>query len=762
MKTKILLLTVGLITAVNLLSQNPGQEYTNKMDSIFQYVNKSRITTGLLSDYGLQMVEPDVFNGVPADSNYVDMDTWKMLYSGMYTSKINNNVSLTLPEMVFTQIDNATHATAMPLTMMHYQYNQLNENAVTLNLLQVVNDQIIEVPNAASPYLTKQLFAVAPKELSFDGPTARFVFKSTLFYKNVTKTVQKLEVNFNNQSGYLIANWDTQVSYTFSTGGIKTIYFRLTYTDGTFYTSQTNIHVTATTTVLRAAQAGITSIYLPATSQHSGGTLEYKLSAYNTTGNIRKPLIVAKGFDPSDKENLDNLLYSTKDFGTINVSPLGFGNLRDKIDFAQYDIVFLKYNNGMDDIWRNAQLFKDAIKKVNNELKVGNAPNVVMGISMGGLVARITLRQLENEGYNHQTCKYISVDSPHKGANVPIGLQAAVRHLQNIELWVLTNKVYALEDSKNIKFAIDLLNSTAAKQMLIYTINQNYTFDNSVHNNFQTNYDQLGFPQQCENVAISNGSNNAGLSFFAGNAIISYQYSYSLSWALGVFSLFTIITNYPQVAWNAIPGSSQVKIEFNVDALKNSVVSRVYKGKVYIRKKILWLIPVNITLEDKTVNSTATMLPIDGAPGGVYSIYDMMGGALPSFLDSTAIKQPKFCFIPTVSSLALSDWNTKLTQNLNNVTTSPFHFIYAQGNNELHTRFNSSASFLYNHVNVCSCSTVNFTNQIVTANQTVTGCYNLNVQNVTVTNNATLTLIASGEISIDNFEIQSGSNIIIQ
>lgn len=133
------MLFVGLLIVCNLLSQNPGQEYTDRMNYIFQHVNKSRITTGLLSDYGLYMVEPDVFNGVPADSNYVDMDTWKILYSGIYTSKMNNNVNLTLPETVFTQIDNATHTTAVPVTMMHYQYNQLNENAITQNLSQNVH-----------------------------------------------------------------------------------------------------------------------------------------------------------------------------------------------------------------------------------------------------------------------------------------------------------------------------------------------------------------------------------------------------------------------------------------------------------------------------------------------------------------------------------------------------------------------------------------------------------------------------------------------
>ena len=189
MKTKVLLFLAGWMITSNLLSQNPGQDYTNQMNYIFQYVDKNRITTGLLSDYGLQFIEPDVFNGVPADSNYVNMDTWKMLYSGIYTSKINNNISMTLPETVFTQIDNATHSTAVPLAMMHYQYNQLNENAVTQGLLQVVNDQIYDVPGMASPYLTKQLFAVAPKELSFDGPTASFVFKSGLWYQNVNKTI---------------------------------------------------------------------------------------------------------------------------------------------------------------------------------------------------------------------------------------------------------------------------------------------------------------------------------------------------------------------------------------------------------------------------------------------------------------------------------------------------------------------------------------------------------------------------------------------
>ena len=110
---------------------DPGYDFVCRMNHIFQHVDKSRITTGLLSDYGLQMIEPRYFDGVPADSNYVDITTWRMLYSGIFSSKINNNVSLTAPEAVFSQIGNATHANAVPVAMMHYQYN-----ALTLGLVQ--------------------------------------------------------------------------------------------------------------------------------------------------------------------------------------------------------------------------------------------------------------------------------------------------------------------------------------------------------------------------------------------------------------------------------------------------------------------------------------------------------------------------------------------------------------------------------------------------------------------------------------------------
>jgi hypothetical protein len=61
------------------------------------------------------------------------------------------------------------------------------------------------------------------------------------------------------------------------------------------------------------------------------------------------------------------------------------------------------------------------------------------------------------------------------------------------------------------------------------------------------------------------------------------------------------------------------------------------------------------------------------------------------------------------------------------------------------------------------CSTVNFTNQTVSTNTTVTSCSDINVQNVSVTNDAKLTLDAAGTTTItSDFSVELGSQLEIK
>lgn len=609
----------------------PAQNYSDTINHVFEHVDINRITTGLLSDYGVQVVDLEAFNGVPADSNYVDMDTWKKLYAGIYTSIINSNVSLELPDDVNYIIDNV-ESSPIQLVMMHYSYNKLNDDAVTLGLLQVINNQIYDVPGAASPYLTRQLFAVAPKSIEFNSRTVSFVFNSDLWFSNAGKSIQNIEINFNNESGYLTANWNTPISYTFTGNGVKTIYFRLTYTDGSNYTSQTNIGVKSP--MQQAPGSLPTLISIPSTSEHSGGTLQIIYASSNNTNpkKLRKTLIVAEGYDVSsiipslsnmDISDFTRYSTSTTSSGTIDIpyTSTSYMTLLDELDYNKFDIVYVDNNNGVDDIRRNAKLFEAAIDIVNN-LKEKNQINVVMGISMGGLVARYALRDMELRNKEHNAIKFITIDSPHKGANVPVGAQAAVRQLQpSVPLvYVIEAIIQKTILDDNIKGVFKLLSSAGTKQLLIYNVSPNFTFDNTVHDAFMNEIETMGFPRKCQVMAITNGSGNKTENYAPESNILSYNVNLlqlgadALNKLLA--SLMSSVSNFNMPVLNLIKPKSELGVSIAVNALPDKNVKSVYTAKIYIKKKILWLIPLKIDLYTKTLNSTADMVAIDGAPGG--------------------------------------------------------------------------------------------------------------------------------------------------
>ena len=108
-------------------------------------------------------------------------------------------------------------------------------------------------------------------------------------------------------------------------------------------------------------------------------------------------MIIAEGFDPSHvlgTTNMDITNLSIRKENIIGTLNIGDPNIWENI--SSFDIIYLDYNDGLDDIRRNAVLFQEVIDYVNRN-KEGASPNVVMGISMGGLVARYALRKMELE-----------------------------------------------------------------------------------------------------------------------------------------------------------------------------------------------------------------------------------------------------------------------------------------------------------------------------------------------------------------------------
>ncbi|MDT0678526.1 hypothetical protein [Autumnicola musiva] len=132
---------------------------------------------------------------------------------------------------------------------------------------------------------------------------------------------------------------------------------------------------------------------------------------------MRKPLIVAEGLDTG-------LLGASGTIGDSDITDFltsirlsGSNELRDLITnntSIDYDVVYVNWDNGTDYLQRNAYVLEEVIKWVNQEKTANGSttPNVVLGQSMGGVIARYALRDMENRNKPHNTSLYISHDAP--------------------------------------------------------------------------------------------------------------------------------------------------------------------------------------------------------------------------------------------------------------------------------------------------------------------------------------------------------------
>ncbi len=773
-----------------LNAQDTPDDYMNRINYIFANVDHSKVTTGLLSDYGLQIMPPEYYDGALQDSNEVDINAFRTLYADMDYSRFNNNCTLPSQSAVFSAITSSIPALGqpVPIVSMCIDYNCFRADAYTAGLVTVTNDQIFDVAGQ-NPYDTRVLFAAAPVQNAFTNQTIQFVLPSALYYTNSGKSMSSMAADMGDGNGFQTVSWNVPFSVTYPSSGNKIFIVKFTFSDNSVLQTHGKIRVNYDSGVLLKSAGGYSTANndvltqpFDSTQSNSGGKITIAFGQGHTDKIIRKPFIVAEGFDawkimspnqPEYNTTIDVFLnYSNQEiFGHVDVPLNSTQYLGDYLYSQGYDIVYLDYNIGTDNIIHNAALLEDVIKWVNNN-KQGSEPNVVMGISMGGLVARYALRQLETQGYDHQTKIYISVDSPHNGANVPAGAQAALYHVKDFSFALFGFPIIHPSDNvKGIDQGLSLLNTMAAKQMLIYRVSSGWNFDNTVHESFMGEYQSMGFPQQCYNVAISDGSGNGTPLYSAGANLINYSTSYNLSGLLSFLSIFgrDIFAAYLSTI---LPGSSQVKADFSINATSTSP-GNLYHGRIYVRKKILWFIPVNVNITDRNFNSVSTMAPVDGAPGGIYdlSVFAIDLSALPP----GAINQSKFCFVPAVSALGLSNWQTYLNSNLNsynfvNSGETNFHDYYRPmpTANNLHTSFYTPDNTLANYIKTIlentppPCTTTTIQNVNYTTNQSITGC-DLSIQNVTIQNNCTVIFDATSATNITGpFEVLIGSGVEIK
>ena len=164
-----------------------------------------------------------------------------------------------------------------------------------------------------------------------------------------------------------------------------------------------------------------------------------------------------------------------------------------------YDLVLIDFHDGARDIRENAALVEKVINLCNT-YKNSEHSLVVAGASMGGLISRYALRSMELQSKSHCTRLYISLDAPHKGAYIPLSLQATLHFMSPYS-------------SAAHSFVYDKLQRPAAQQLLFYQWGVPYPLLPTNFLNFQEELNAIGLPRNCRTIAVANGNKDGiGLS----------------------------------------------------------------------------------------------------------------------------------------------------------------------------------------------------------------------------------------------------------
>ncbi|NUT53153.1 MAG: hypothetical protein HOV94_38590 [Saccharothrix sp.] len=150
-----------------------------------------------------------------------------------------------------------------------------------------------------------------------------------------------------------------------------------------------------------------------------GGTAWAYLA--NDRHGLTRPVILADGFNTGPSE-LD-VLWEGLERGDYRFIT--------ELRHRGYDLVLVGFDERSASILDNARVVTETILRACAE-RLGSAPLTVGGFSMGGLVTRYALAKMEAEGIDHQTAVYVSYDSPHNGAWVPIALQGLAHFMTGV------------------------------------------------------------------------------------------------------------------------------------------------------------------------------------------------------------------------------------------------------------------------------------------------------------------------------------------
>jgi hypothetical protein len=340
-----------------------------------------------------------------------------------------------------------------------------------------------------------------------------------------------------------------------------------------------------------------------------GGTAWVHRVPGNAT--LTKPVIIADGFG-AGKSDLPEWS------GLWGIEVAGGHAWGTQLHERGRDVIVLGYDSRNAPIADNAEVAIECIQRAAAE-RTGDAPLVVGGLSMGGLVTRYALAKLEQDDpeHDHEVGTYFSYDSPHRGAWIPISLQVFA-HFMSAVADLLPDKPEYVETKQAMKAMQALINSTAARQLLWKHTETHLGLDSTftadpARQAFLDALEAAGsFPQNLRRLAVANGRGDG------------------------------------QGLDNVTPGDKNL----NWTKQSGKPGAALYTQDEGTDKTVAELIKI---IGGTTTVKTSGIPALDGAPGGTLDSFAIAAKALKDNGYDAEVVSPDVCFVPVASAVDLAD-----------------------------------------------------------------------------------------------------------
>ena len=209
--------------------------------------------------------------------------------------------------------------------------------------------------------------------------------------------------------------------------------------------------------------ASVVSIYsnnlevvpLPSKVYTQSGTSN-RMVKWQNTSTLKKPVLIVEGFDPVNV-TFPAFYYSS-----------GREYIERFLDLG-HSVLILNFGNGGADMRDNSEILQSALLKIND---LTPDSIILIGISMGGVISRHALVNMEDSSVQHNVSHFVSLDSPQQGAVID---EAFLDYTYG-------------EEPNN-----EALGSIAAKQLLKYNPYRSENYHQSFYSELQ-NMANNGYP----------------------------------------------------------------------------------------------------------------------------------------------------------------------------------------------------------------------------------------------------------------------------